>query len=181
MAVVERVQTDQRYLWCAACGRDCGCRMRYRVAPMAPVYYHSPDIFSTVITARRPHHAYTHCIAIIDAVLKGAPKRFKIGLTGNPSERWYGSVKYFRYWDKLDLLHASQSLEAAYMLEAALIDKYFEKTGCANRGNLDYGGGGRPRMDEELYYVYIVSHRVRTKAEMEIVESRKDLRPLAPE
>ena len=42
------------------------------------------------------------------------------------------------------LLQAFSSCDAAYVVEAALIDKLWDLSSCANRDNKDRGGGGNP-------------------------------------
>ena len=123
---------------------------------------------------RNPRQAIDHCIRAITKLLTMAPPssvRFKIGLTGEPTQRWFCGAHspYYQYWGRMVLLHACHTLEGAKYLECILIDTFAETSigrrpgahgsslghVCANIDNNDRGGTGRAVGDHGLFYVDI--------------------------
>ena len=87
--------------------------------------------------------------------------KFKIGLTGEPTQRWFSGRKapYCRNWDTMFLLHACASLEAAKYLECILIEKFWDYGPPRlfnNREYNDFGGTGRAVDHHGLFYVYLL-------------------------
>ena len=80
---------------------------------------------------------------------------FKVGLTSSPILRFefYKDASYTH----MSLLHVSEHLGAAQMLEAALIAMHISEKGCRNER---YGGEGPPcSHGEKFHYVYVVGAR----------------------
>ena len=80
---------------------------------------------------------------------------FKVGLTSSPIVRFefYKDANYTH----MSLLHVSENLGAAQMLEAALIALHISEKGCRNER---YGGEGPPcSHGEKFHYVYVVGAR----------------------
>jgi len=150
------------------------------MVPELPTTWLSPVILCAVNLRLKPHKAFAHCQYEIQQLLARGPHRWKIGLTTCPVDRWFaiGNDKYFRCYDQMLLLHACTSLEAGYILEACLIDKYWNTPGLDNKKRNDRGGGGQPKSDSKLVYIYVVSLRadLRDAAMIALIESRVDLR-----
>ena len=116
-----------------------------------------------------------HCIYTIGNLLnRHRPCRFKIGMTGNATKRWYGSRDYYNYFDAMHVLCACVSLDAAWALGCALIDKFWDERGSVNRDRNDPGGSGNPPLNLDLYYLYIcvIDCNIRDSHRKKEVESR---------
>lgn len=82
---------------------------------------------------------------------------FKVGMTTDPIVR-FGFYKDANY-ERMALLHVTEQLGVAQMLEAALISPNLKQVGCRNE---KYGGEGPPCKhvnEETLHFVYIVGAR----------------------
>ncbi len=79
---------------------------------------------------------------------------FKIGMTANPLLRFhfYSQGNY----TSMSLLHVTKNMEAAQMLEAALIQMHISEQQCRNER---LGGEGPPTNTEVPHFVYIVGAR----------------------
>ena len=79
---------------------------------------------------------------------------FKIGFTSNPIQRF---VSYrLANFSHMCLLHVTACKNTAAMLEAALIDVFWNISGCRNQNP---GGEGPGHLQAPLFYVYMVGAR----------------------
>jgi len=89
--------------------------------------------------------------------------KFKLGLTGEPNQRWFsgGKAPYYKNWDRMYLLHACETLEAAKYIECYLIEQFWDRDTIignlfTNREYNDRGGTGRAVNNHGLFYIYVV-------------------------
>jgi hypothetical protein len=97
-----------------------------------------------------------HCVAQVRSILKW-PRTFKIGLTRDPEHRW-SNVKYGyqkeQCYSVMVVIGETDTAEGAAFLEASLIGKFSEMSGCRNKAR---GGEGlRGATTAGPYFVYIV-------------------------
>lgn len=79
---------------------------------------------------------------------------YKIGLTTNPLLRFHFYA--LGNYTKMSLVHVTDNMGLAQMLEAALISKHMGEAGCRNER---FGGDGPTSNNEDLHFVYIVGAR----------------------
>ena len=147
---------------CQTCGRGCTCAPLQPPAEWPPPTTWANDVIIDCLPRSDlgEEKALRWCRARINELLGSSGAiRFKIGMTGNLTDRW--NSKYQGVYDTLHALHAMRSKRVAFMLEAALI-AIFEQQDIGwcvlvNSEVGDRGGTGCPRDDEPWYYVYIVS------------------------
>ena len=124
------VQTD--IVMCDASGSGVGvdsgrCSCTDVAVVMPLTWFGSYDIFNHVSIARRPRAVFVSCRNLIDELTGADPQVFMIGITGNPHRRWFGSDNseaqpYFHDWNRMDLIHCTQTVEGAKLLEVFLIE-----------------------------------------------------------
>lgn len=98
----------------------------------------------------------SHCLRHVNTVIE-APVNFKIGLAYNPEHRWsntrYGYATGNMY-HVMDVIAELDTADGAAYLEATLIERYKNRSGCMNRA--PGGEGLRGHATNGPYYVYIV-------------------------
>lgn len=97
------------------------------------------------------------CLSAVDSFRDRMGRRlcvFKLGLTANPITRFefYKEANYTH----MALLHVSDQLGVAQMLEAALIAFHLSTHECRNER---FGGEGPPTEGEPFHFVYVVGAR----------------------
>ena len=144
---------------------------RTRAAVPPPEWFGTYDIISHVKLNARTTQAVCSCRNLIVNLLEQGPTRFKIGITGNPRNRWYqfddmpGQVAYYHFWDRMDLLACTHTIEAAKFLEVFLIDDFWDRSGCHNCQLHDRGGSGKVVIDDYgVCWIYVVSFAAKDRA-----------------
>ena len=79
---------------------------------------------------------------------------FKIGISCTPIRRF--RFYQAKNWEEMVLLHASIDVDVTNMLEAALIDIFWDTRGCFNEAR---GGEGNCHLRPPPYYTYVVAAR----------------------
>lgn len=98
------------------------------------------------------------CLAAVDQFRNRMTRSlcvYKVGMTSNPIVRFdfYKEANY----SHMSLLHCTDNLGVAQMLEAALIASNLSEHGCRNQR---YGGEGPPSVEHEpFHFVYVVGGR----------------------
>ena len=83
---------------------------------------------------------------------------FKVGVTSNPLYRFakYRDLAFTNMW----LVWVSDSVDLVHMLEASLIQQFYQETGCRNKGGTG-GEGSLNKADPPSppYFVYVTGGR----------------------
>lgn len=99
-----------------------------------------------------------HAIRLVDDILNNRPTIFKIGITTDPAYRWgnnkYGYQHDIDDYEQMLVLSEADSTGAA-MLEASLIRKFRDVSGCRNTAP----GGESVRQGCTIYTYIVFRHR----------------------
>ena len=103
-----------------------------------------------------------HCCKVVDNIIGHGPTIYKIGITQCPKHRFDNKEYGYKFdkvgkWQKLVVIAVLPNSCAAGMLEAALLHKYLNTSGC---WNVQSGGEGVPASVTVSYYTYIVYWRL---------------------
>lgn len=96
--------------------------------------------------------ALDHAERAINFQLGKGPTVFKIGITSDPAKRWEFYEKDDGQYRRMYVLYKHEQIEAACVMEAALIRLYRSVQGLQNEAK---GGDGRPRASPCFTYVVV--------------------------
>ena len=103
-----------------------------------------------------------HCEWVICSLFRKTPTVYKIGITENVINRWYGKVYGYKQdphddWKQLVVLYVGSDSMQCGLIEAHLIDRFRGRSGCRNvlRG----GEGVKKDPYAGPYFTYVVWHK----------------------
>jgi hypothetical protein len=133
--------------------RDSGTK-RVRMPEQAAV----PKVKFNLAPSSNAGAILDHAIRLVDDIVNNRPTIFKIGITTDPAYRW-GNTKYgyqhdIDKYEQMLVLSEADSTGAA-MLEASLIRKFRDISGCRNTAP----GGESVRQGCTIYTYIVFRHR----------------------
>ena len=133
-------------------------RQSSRASCLSPEQAAVPKVKFNLAPSSNAGAILDHAIRLVDDILNNRPTIFKIGITTDPAYRWgnnkYGYQHDIDNYEQMLVLSEADSTGAA-MLEASLIRKFRDVSGCRNTAP----GGESVRQGCTIYTYIVFRHR----------------------